>query len=347
VSDDVRLQEYFVVPLYNIKAVEQNTGISASTLRAWERRYQVCRPQRSESGYRLYSERDIALIRWLKSQVDVGMSISQATTWLENLIDSAGSVAQVILPGNRDVVAEPIVPAPHHLMRRDYAVLQAELLQALLAFEERIAENVLAEAFALYPMELVGENLIVPVLVEIGERWHRGEVTSTREHYASTLLQQRLAAILRTAPNPNHKPLIWVACAPGEEHEIGVMLLTIYLRRAGYQAQYLGKNIMPADLVSDVGHYQPALILLSATTRETAVRLQVLLQALANLTTFRPIIGYGGKIFQQQPALRDEIIGIYMGDSAYDAVANVEELLHVLPTGSPKQFAVAPSPSFY
>ncbi len=346
-SDNVRLQECLAVPLYNIKAVEQSTGISASTLRAWERRYHVCQPQRSDSGYRLYTERDIAIIRWLKAQVDAGMSISQATAWLENLMERAGSLAQVILPGNREVAAEPVAPATHRMMLRDYAVLQAELLQALLAFEERTAEQVLGEAFALYPMELVGEHLIAPVLVEIGERWHRGEVSSTSEHYASTLLQHRLAAILRTAPNSNNKPLIWVACAPGEEHEIGTLLLTIYLRRAGYQVQYLGKNIMPADLISDIVYYEPALILLSATTQETASQLQTLLQALAELTPFRPIMGYGGRIFQQQPALRDEINGIYMGDSAYEAVANTAEVLDGLSSSQFKKFELTPAPSFH
>ncbi len=346
-TEDVHLQDFLAIPLYNIKAVEQSTGISASTLRAWERRYNVCRPHRAASGYRLYSDRDIAMIGWLKTQVDVGMSISQAVAKLENLIEEAGSLAQVMLPGNRESVTAPPTSAIHHLTVRNYTTLQTELLQALMAFDETTAEHLLAEAFALYPMELIGENLIAPVLVEIGERWHRGEVTVTREHYASTLLQQQLAAVLRTVPHPNKKFLIWVACVPGEEHEIGALLLTIYLRRAGYQAQYLGKNIMAADLVSDVGYYQPALILLSAATEASAERLRLLAQVLNNLTTFRPIIGYGGRIFQQQPTLRNEIMGVYMGDSAYEAVANTEELLGVPSDSKPKPLAVASIPSFY
>lgn len=346
-SEDLRLQDYLAVPLYNIKAVEQSTGISASTLRAWERRYNICRPHRAASGYRLYSDRDITIIRWLKTQVDVGMSISQAVAWLENLIEDAGNLAQVILPGNSEVGPTQFVPATHQMMQRNYTTLQSELLQALLTFDETAAEQVLAEAFALYPMELIGENLITPVLVEIGERWHRREITVTREHYASALLQQQLAAILRTAPRPNKKFLIWVMCGPGEDHEIGAMLLTIYLRRAGYQAQYLGKNIMAADLISDVGYYQPALILLSAATEETAQRLGSLTAALNQLTSFRPIVGYGGRIFQQQPTLRNQITGIYMGDSAYEAVANTEELLEAAFDPKPKQVAIVSPPSLH
>ena len=86
----IRLNEYSTAPLYNIKAVVQSTSISPSTLRAWERRYNMCKPQRSESGYRLYSDRDVAVIRWLKAQVDAGMSISQAVAWLQSLTEEQG-----------------------------------------------------------------------------------------------------------------------------------------------------------------------------------------------------------------------------------------------------------------
>lgn len=340
-SNDIRLQEYTAMPLYNIKAVEQSTGISSSTLRAWERRYHVCQPQRSDSGYRLYSDRDIAVIRWLKAQVDAGMSISQAVAWLDSLTASAGTLEHVILPANGDMVMTPLSPATHHMMRRDYAVLQKELVNALLAFDEDGAELILAEAFSLYPLELVGENLIAPVLIEIGERWHRGEITVTREHYATSLLQQRLAAILRTAPHPNKKNLIWVTCAPGEDHEIGAMLLTIYLRRAGYQTQYLGKNIKASDLINDANQYQPTMIMLSATTQESAVNLQLLTKELAKLMTVRPIIGYGGRIFQKQPELRSEVVGIYMGDTAYEAVESTMELLGAPPLGRMKSSSAA------
>ena len=216
----IRLDEYSTTPLYNIKAVVQSTNISPSTLRAWERRYNMCQPQRSESGYRLYSDRDVAIIRWLKMQVDAGMAISQAVTWLQNLIDLAPTASQA-----------PVLPEPmgglesarpqRSLELANVSVLQQRLLHALLAYQEDGAEAVLAHAFALYSIEQVGEEVIMPVLVEIGDRWHRGLLSVTREHYATNYLIQRLAALLRTVPNATNTPLIWVGCAPDEQHEIG------------------------------------------------------------------------------------------------------------------------------
>src|SRR5512141_3177918 len=70
-------------PVFNVKAIAHQTGVAAATLRAWERRYGVPTPPRTDSGYRLYSARDVAMVRWLQSQIENGMSISQAVQLLK------------------------------------------------------------------------------------------------------------------------------------------------------------------------------------------------------------------------------------------------------------------------
>lgn len=324
----IRLNEYSTTPLYNIKAVVQSTSISPSTLRAWERRYNMCQPQRSESGYRLYSDRDVAIIRWLKAQVDAGMSISQAVSWLQSIIEQSPSDEQAALPDpNGRVLETPSIVAPTRLDLENFANLQEQLLYALLNYQEDEAEATLARAFALYPVEHVGEHIIMQVLVEIGERWHRGELSITREHYATNYLIQRLAAILRAVPNVTARPLIWVGCAPGELHEIGALLLSIYLRRAGYTVRYLGQNLSADDLVEEVRVVRPDMVLFSATTIDAAKNLRPLCELLASIESPRPIIGYGGRAFNVRPELRNEIAGVYLGETAVEAVEGIRELL--------------------
>lgn len=337
-SIGLRLSDYATSPLYNIKAVVQATGISPSTLRAWERRYNMCRPQRSESGYRLYAERDIAIIRWLKSQVDAGMSISQAVSWLEKMAAEAGGVEHVILPGSTAMApAREVITPTHRGHVRDFASLQAELLCALLEYDEGAAEQVMAEAFALYPVERIGENLILPVLIEIGERWHQGKVSVAAEHFATNYLLQRLAALLRSLPNGSNGPLVWVGCAPSELHEGGALLLGIYLRRAGYRVHYLGQSLPAEGLAAEVDRRQPAMILLSASTEPAAEELAKLTEHLAHSSLAHPIIGYGGQVFTRHPELRAPIVGLYLGDNAHSAVDQVNELLtNRLPTRSSK-----------
>lgn len=327
VNTDIRLSDYATTPLYNIKAVVQATAISPSTLRAWERRYHMCSPQRSESGYRLYSDRDVAVIRWLKAQVDAGMAISQAVAWLDTLNPESSAREQVVLPTGGPHAQEGRAALFDRHEVRSFGTLRADLTEALVGFDEIAAENVMAEAFAMYPLEQVGEELVTPVLVEIGERWHRGELSVTREHFATNYLLHRLTALLRTVPNLDDGPTLWVGCAPGELHEGGAVLLAIYLRRAGYRIHYLGQNLPVADFVGEVRRRQPAMVLLSASTTEALPGLRRMAEELAVLELPRPLIGYGGRIFIHHPELRAQVPGAYLGDSAQDAVDTMRSLL--------------------
>ena len=288
----------------------------------------MCRPERSDSGYRLYSDRDIAIIRWLKAQVDAGMSISQATSWLQTLIDGAAKASgeAATLPDLSGRTQEPVAP-PTRLDVQNFATLQARLLDALLGYDELEAEQVLASAFALYPIEHVGEYVILPAMVDIGDRWHRGELAITREHYATNYLLQRLAAILRLVPNARSGAALWIGCAPGEQHEMGALLLAIYLRRAGYQVRYLGRNLPDDDLIAEIRRHNPAMVLLSASGLDAATNLRYLCEKLVQVEQPRPILGYGGRIFNQHNELRNEIAGIFVGATALEAVETVGELL--------------------
>ncbi len=82
-------------PVFNTKAVVQQTGIAAPTLRAWERRYDLLSPERANNDYRLYSARDIALIRWLKARINTGMSISQAIALFHHLSQERQRLAPI------------------------------------------------------------------------------------------------------------------------------------------------------------------------------------------------------------------------------------------------------------
>ncbi|MFN8495281.1 MAG: MerR family transcriptional regulator [Caldilineaceae bacterium] len=322
------LGEYSTAPLYNIKAVVQTTDISPSTLRAWERRYHICQPQRLENGYRLYSDRDIAILQWLKNQVALGLSISQATAWLDNLAAAANGIEHVALPPlNYNGRSTRLATFHRPQAQRDYSTLQHELLDALLRFDEAATTQIIAEAFTLYPLELVGENLFKPVLIEIGQRWAQGDVSVTTEHFATNYLQQRIAALLHILPNAKKEALIWVGCPPGEDHEIGAFLLTLYLRRAGYAVQYIGKNLVSEDFVQEVQLHHPALVLFSVSRDESLQALQTLIAQLNESSPAPPLIGYGGRIFQNRPELCKQVNGIYLGDSALDALDYIAELL--------------------
>ncbi len=298
-------------PLYNIKAVVQKTGIPADTVRAWERRYGVPQPRRTETGRRLYSERDIAAIRWLRERTYAGMTISQAIQQLRSLGD--------------DALAEP-PPAPDP-GPRNFETLADELLTALLAFDHQTANGVVEEAFALYRIEEVCLRLFGPVLVEIGERWHRHEATIAQEHFASHFIQRRLNALLQAYSPAAGRGLIITACAPDELHELGILMLSVFLVRRAWQIVYLGANVPIADLVQTVVRLQPALVCLSATNSRTAHTLIAATAAIAQLPEPRPLVGFGGEPFNVDPALRAHVHGRYLGADAQQAVDRIGQAL--------------------
>jgi DNA-binding transcriptional MerR regulator len=298
--DISRLGAYDDTPIYTIKTVVHLTGITPATLRAWERRYGVLAPGRSEGGYRLYSERDIATLLWLKHQVDAGVTISRAVALLD-MHHQAGEEPElherpVFLPGQSASVAAGEI--------RSAQAISTDLLGALLAYRESDAEALLAEAFALHPVERVLEQVITPTLVQVGERWHGGEATIGQEHFATAFLRRRLAALFDVYGNLPGGPLAITGSAPAEWHDVGILVVSVILRRHGWRVIYLGQNVPAEALVEEISRHQPKLICLSATTRESAERLVKVADAIRELPEPRPRLALGGLAFNANPELR-------------------------------------------
>ncbi len=292
-SDIVRLESYDDTPIYTIKTVVHETGIAPATLRAWERRYGCLAPGRSEGGYRLYSERDIALLRWLKQQVDAGVSISRAVALLE--LQRGGD-------GGTELPAR-MSSAPAVEGARPASAIADELVEALLAFKEEAAEQLLSEAYALYSLDAVAEEIITPALVEIGERWHRGEASIVQEHFATAFLRRRLTALFQAYEQPVSGPLAVTGSAPSEWHDVGILLVSIALKRHGWRVIFLGQNVPAERFIDHIRNLRPALICLSAATQESVKGLQEVYNSVMAEPPPRPRLALGGRAFALHPEL--------------------------------------------
>ena len=159
-----------LAPTYNLKAVLKETGLKADTLRAWERRYGLPVPERSSGGHRLFSQRDIDTLKWLMARQNEGLSISRAVELWRSIEDREQDPLQ----------AMPIAPA---LDRGQFPAgvaineLRQSWIEACTAFDENRAEQLLAQAFAQFPPELVCLEMLVKGLSEIGEGWYQGKIS--------------------------------------------------------------------------------------------------------------------------------------------------------------------------
>jgi methanogenic corrinoid protein MtbC1 len=305
------LSQFSDKPRYNTKAVAQETGVPADTFRAWERRYGVPRPQRTEGGHRLYSERDIATIRWLRDRTAEGLTISQAIALMTD-----GNEA------NLSWLSTAVDTEPHTWER-----LNSRLLASLVEFDAIRAEQILGEAFALYPLEEVFLKLAQPVMIEIGDQWHAGKLTVTAEHFATQFMRRKLSGLFNTYNVADGRGVVLVACPPSEQHDMGMLMLSVFLVRHGWQVIYLGPEVPLRDLLETVRQLQPDMVAMTASTMETATQLLEVGRAILALTPPTPLFGYGGRVFNLNPGLAQKMPGRFLGKDALEAVDTVAELL--------------------
>lgn len=303
-------------PKHTIKTVCAQTGILPVTLRAWERRYKLLQPRRTSGNYRLYSDRDIALLRWIKSRMDVGTTIGRV----------ADEFHAMRRAGQWPDVAPTPTPAPLVASATPPDAYRQRLYVALVAMNEARAAEVLREAHALFDLNSICLSLIQPCLYEIGEAWYRGEIRIATEHFASHYLRGRLLTLFQTYPMRHSAPRLVVGCAPNEFHDIGSLMLALFLRREGYRVEFIGADVHLEDL-SEYAHAQrPALICLSANSEAAARGLRQMDARLAGMRP-RPRFAFGGRIFNLKPSLRTIVPGLFLGEDAGQAVARVREFL--------------------
>ena len=141
------------------------------------------------------------------------------------------------------------------------------LLEALLRGDLAGAEALFRRGLRFWGPEGVLEHLLLPVLREVGEAWHRGEIGVAEEHLASTFLRARLQELLDLAGFPPGPPVL-VTTPPGERHEIGAMLAAYHLRRKGVPALYLGPDTPLPDLRALARRLGAGAVVLSAVLSE-------------------------------------------------------------------------------
>lgn len=312
--------DYSDDPIYNVKAIALQSGVKASTLRAWERRYGVPKPDRTGSGYRLYSSRDIATIRWLKTQIESGMSISQAVSLLYSMQQATRQHSSNVAP------AKVVSVATGSEVPKRLTDLHDQMVANATIFGESSIEAALQEAFSIYAVEDVCINLIQPVLITVGEQWHRGEISINVERFFSNVIRRKLMVMLDALAPPIRKARIIVGCAPGELHEMGILMLALFLRRRGYDVIYLGQSIAVAGLDRVLQTLQPQGMLLSAGTLSTAASLIDVAGVVIQQGYRSMILAYGGHIFNTFPDLRFLIPGHLLSTSALKAVNALEEI---------------------
>lgn len=246
---------------YRIQVVAELTGVPAATLRAWERRYGIPQPSRSESSYRLYSARDVEMVRQLRDLCANGVAISQAARMVRDATGELGAAET----SSRDV----------------YGIAAERILDAVRAFDADRVEEEAARAAFLGPGATVYERVFAPLLHTVGDLWHEGALSVAQEHLASRAIGAVTRGIARVVQPDGALPLIVLACFADEDHELGMHGVAIRLASWGIRSVDLGARVPPAALGDAVRKLSPQGVGLSLTVAPDVARARALVDEYA------------------------------------------------------------------
>lgn len=197
--------------LYPIREVSRLTGVHPVTLRAWERRYGLIQPVRTDSGHRLYSPADIEAVRSILAWIQRGVPVSKVGGILNRAVDSSAGGAPVY----REVAAG------------EWSEWQARVRLALGRFDEAQLERVYGQVFSTYPPAVVFLDVLLPVWRELQVR--RGEFGRTSEWLLlDAFLRARVLSRLQLAPAPDGGRLL-LAAVPGQCQELELLVAGLLL----------------------------------------------------------------------------------------------------------------------
>ncbi|MBX9657409.1 MAG: cobalamin B12-binding domain-containing protein [Nitrospiraceae bacterium] len=234
---------------HRIHRVAKLTGLSKDVIRVWERRYGLVKPSRSSNRYREYSDEEVALLRFVKNQMEQGATIG-------------GLAAE----GHDSLVARMRVATPvSEAEQKPHDRLLDELIGSLDPMDKAGFERRLNGAVAVIPFEEAVQRILLPLQRRIGELWHEGHLNIAVEHYVTKIIQQKLFSVMNQLPVNEFGPRILIACPEGETHEIGAQAVAYIAATKGCHVYYLGPNLPYSDLVNFCEKISPDLVLLSLT----------------------------------------------------------------------------------
>jgi DNA-binding transcriptional MerR regulator len=273
-----------------IGELSRRVGVSPELLRAWELRYGLLRPTRSPGGFRLYSAADEERVSRMRAYQREGLSAAEA--------------ARLASADPRDSPAETAArPDPSILAR------------ALERFDEPGAQEAFDRLLALVSLDALLRDFVIPYLADLGERCEEGSASVGQEHFASNVLRGRLLGLAR-GWGQGVGPLAVLACAPGEQHDLGLVSFGLALRARGWRIAFLGPDTPMGTLIETTDLLGPQLVVVSATAPQRLSRVRDELTALGRAAPLA-LAGAGAR-----PALAEAVAAKLMaGDPVTEAEA--------------------------
>lgn len=284
--------------LFTIKKVADMTGLSVHAIRAWEKRYNVVSPERTETNRRLYSFEDVEKLKLLHLASDEGFSIGSIHHLsIEDLKDLLRSEEiETNKPSNNQIQLEE-KSVDHHLNKCIVAIknldansLEAELNKSLVEFTQ----------------PLLIKNLITPLLNKIGDLWKSGEIRIVHEHVSTGVMRKFLSRLIDNNRVGENAPTLLVATPKGQLHELGALIISVIASADGWNVVYMGPDLPGEEIVAAVEKLHPKILALSIVYPLDDITLdREMIKIRQLLTNGTNIIAGGRSVYAYEKTLRE------------------------------------------
>ena len=303
-----------------IGELSRRVGISTELLRAWERRYDLIAPARTPGGLRLYGAQEERRVRRMLEHLGDGLAAAEAARLTREEFEQGQPDARSA--GGPPALSAASPPAPSVATPPAPAAI-GDLRLALDDLDQAGADAALDRLLSCLSLAAVVSEAVLPYLCEVGERWERdGDGVIAQEHFASTLLRGRLLALAR-GWGGGHGPMALLACAPGDQHDLGLICFGLALREEGWRITFLGPDTPLGSTVGAARALKPALTVLAAKLRRQKA---LPTRALAELAAQGPLAVAGPGI---SPRLARQVGARYLDDDPFSAAALIAAELAV------------------
>lgn len=272
--------------MYTIGQAAKLTGIPAETLRAWERRYGLKAPERTESGYRLYDEAALAAFREVGRLVEAGWKPREAVLALKGH-------DPVWLPDARQFV-DGVASGTLDLDR---------------------ATAAMGAWFAVQPFAQVVDEWLLPMLGLLGAGWAAGRISVEQEHELAAAAMRRLSVVFENAAVHRGGPVVLMGLTEGNRHEIGLLAFACIVRGAGMEVRYLGPDLPAEEWGRAARRARPAAVVTTAARQADVPRVIEVMQAVRSSAP-EVVVFVGGR---RQADVPDPAVplGHRLGDAAH------------------------------
>ncbi|MBE0572411.1 MAG: MerR family transcriptional regulator [Ignavibacteriaceae bacterium] len=284
------------------------TGLSVHVIRAWEKRYNVVEPDRTDTNRRLYSEEDIEKLKLLNDALHLGHHIggiaNLSSIELKKLIPKESSnlsdIKNGLAPVNSEILVEEILSDSMHAIRN---------------YDAKKLESILLNASAKLTQPILIEELIIPLVYKVGDLWHSGEIRVANEHLASSVIRGFLYNLLDSYSLNDSAPVLVTATPRGQEHELGALIAGVVAASSGWKVIYLGSNLPAEEIGAVVSHLNAKVVTLSIVYPNDDLHLKHELKKFKHLLSDGVSIIVGGRAANGYLDVLDEISAIVVKDS--------------------------------